>query len=110
MNIDSKEFREIIYEIANGEYNLSGYPIPEGKYVENQFAEGAPCWRWYGEMLDAYERICERMGNRQGEDRDVEVIINSLLDIARHMALKMFEYGVFFARQKEREPQKMGAE
>lgn len=34
------------------------------------------------------------------EDRDVEIIINNLLDIGRHLSLKMYDYGYFFASNK----------
>ena len=42
------------------------------------------------EMLDAYERLRDRLGVVD-EDEDVEVVIDSLLDIQRQLCLKMFE-------------------
>ena len=61
------------------------------KAAEDLFAAGKPCEVLYGQMLDAYWRLCERLG--EAEDDDGEIIINALLDITRIVGLKMFEYG-----------------
>ena len=70
------------------------------EYVENEYEEGKPCYELYVGMHDAYERICHRLGKPDTEDRDVEIIINNLLDIGRHLSLKMYDYGYFFASNK----------
>mgnify|MGYP006955466334 FL=1 len=41
-------------------------------------------------MLDAYERLRERLGVTD-EDEDVEIIIDSLLAIQRKLCREMFE-------------------
>ena len=64
--------------------------------VENLFAEGSDCMNWYSDMLDAYERLCDRLG-AVDEDKDVEVIICSLRKIEQKVSRKMFEYGMKFA-------------
>lgn len=64
--------------------------------VENLFAEGSECTNCYGEMLAAYERLCDRLGVID-EDKDVEVIICSLRKIEQKVSKKMFEYGMKFA-------------
>ena len=46
-------------------------------------------------MLEAYQRLCERLGV-QDEDDDVEIIINSLLNIQRETAYHMYYYGAKF--------------
>ena len=63
---------------------LRGIRIPgaEVEGVENLFALGTKCERLYGQMLDAYERLCVRLGVEE-EDADVEIIISSLLGIER---------------------------
>lgn len=41
-----------------------------------------------------------RVHESSGEDREVEIIINSLLDIGRYQSMKMFDYGAFFAKKE----------
>lgn len=96
MDKNSNEFKNLIYDLANGSLDLEHFPVEESKYVENEYEEGKLCSRLYSEMCDAYERICVRLGKPDQEDRDVEIIINNLLDIGRHLSIKMFEYGQFF--------------
>ncbi len=87
MNIE-----EYVYESLQG---TLCHPHPD---VKNLFGAGMPCERWYAEMLDAYLRICNRLGGDE-EDDDVEVIITSLLRIQREIALQMYQYGVKFKEQ-----------
>lgn len=62
--------------------------------VENFFEEGKLCMELYGQMLDAYERLCSRLPGSDGEsDPDAEIMINALLEINRIVGIKMFEYG-----------------
>ena len=68
--------------------------------VENLFTEGSLCANLYAQMLDAYERLCERLGVKD-EDGDVEIIINSLMTIEQNVSKKMFEYGVKFASNND---------
>ena len=68
--------------------------------VENLFEEDSDCDVAYYEMLEAYARLCERLGVTD-EDRDVEIVINSLMTIQRNVSMKMFEYGMKFAVEKE---------
>lgn len=76
-------------------YTLQGElcePVPG---VEDAFEDGKFCAQWYQDMLDAYERICHRLGEQ--EDADGEIMINSLLRIQKELCMKMFEYGRRFA-------------
>ena len=77
-------------------YSLLGQLEPEYAldWVENIFTEGSDYDRLYGDVLAAYGRLCERLGKADGEDDDVETIINAMLDNERIVALKMFAYGV----------------
>ena len=80
--------REKIYESLR-DYLRPEYRVPG---VENLFADGMPCAKMYDEMMDAYERLRERLGVAE-EDDDVETIINSLCGIEIAVAMKMFDYG-----------------
>ena len=59
--------------------------------VENLFAEGKRCADLYAQMLEAYSRLCERLSVQ--EDDDGEIMINSMMEIMRIVAYKMYEYG-----------------
>ena len=79
-------------------YNtLQGVLIPEARVsgVENAFADGTPCERCYSDMLDAYERLCVRLGV-EDEDEDVEDIIRSFLEMQWILCEKMFYYGMHY--------------
>ena len=89
-----EKFLADIYDTLQGVMQQGfGYPN-----VENLFAEGSLCAQQYSNMLEAYERLCNRLGVVD-EDGDVEVIISSLMTIQRELGYKMFEYGVRFARE-----------
>ena len=74
--------------------SLMGNLREEYRYraVENLFGRGAPCAELYEQMLEAYGRLCGRLGKEE-EDQDCEIMINSLLKITEIVGLKMFEYG-----------------
>ena len=83
--------------------SLQGVLIPEARvpWVQNLFLEGSPCDLAYSQMLLAYERLRDRLGV-EFEDDDVEIIINSLLDIQQILGFEMFRCGVAYARQENR--------
>ena len=65
--------------------------------VEDLFEAGKPCEILYGQMLDAYWRLCNRLGESEAEaDEDGEIMINSLMEITRIVGQKMFEYGQLY--------------
>ncbi len=97
--MNNTDFREHIYNLVCGNFNLKDFYIPESNIVKNEFEEGSPCSEGYRRMLDAYARVCKRLGSPEWEDEDVEVIINELLDISRLVALKMFDYGLYYRHQ-----------
>ena len=70
--------------------------LPE---VENLFEDGMLCEKCYSDMLDAYERLCERLGV-QDEDADVEIIINALLSICKEVGYRMYHYGTMFGQEE----------
>ena len=81
--------------------SLQGVLVPEARvpWVKNLFLPDSPCDRAYSNMLDAYERLRGRLGVAD-EDGDVEIIINSLLDIQQILGHEMFRCGVEYARQQ----------
>lgn len=96
MRVQDEEFKTMIYDLMNGHYNLEEYPVAESSVVKDEFAEGEYCEKLYSQMLEAYERVCRRLGKLDAEDRDMEIIISNLLSIGRYQSMKMFDYGVFF--------------
>ena len=67
--------------------------------VENLFEEGKPCEQWYSDMYEAYERLKHRLGDAD-EDKDVEMIINSLVLICGEVGEKMYHYGALFGSKE----------
>lgn len=84
---------EYIYE------SLQGTLCSPHPQVQSLFEDGMECDRWYAEMMEAYRRLCRRLGE-EDEDEDVEIIINSLRRIEREVAYQMFRYGAMFAKEK----------
>lgn len=80
---------------------LTGLLVPEYAldWVENICVPGQPCYDRYRDMLDAYGRLCGRLGV-VNEDPDAEVMVNALLDHGKILALKMFEYGQKYGRMQ----------
>ena len=74
--------------------SLMGFLIPECTldWVENIFVPGQPCYESYHKMSVAYDRLLDRLG-LVDEDRDAEVMVSSLIEHARIIGYKMFEYG-----------------
>lgn len=95
MSNDTEKFKEKIYHLMIGAFDLQHCPIQESQYVANEYEEGKFCEKAYEEVFNANCRICERLG--VDADRDVELIINNLMDIGEHLSMKMYDYGVFFS-------------
>ena len=68
---------------------LPEYAVPG---VENAFAPGSFCDRKYAAMREAYERLCHRLGAGD-EDPDLEIIVDSLMDIQHFLTKTMFHLG-----------------
>ena len=82
-----------VYALMNGTYDQTIVQIREGTYVKNEFEKGSQCDHWYAEVMEAYSRLCGRLGVQEHHDTDVEIIIQNMLCIERYLALRMFEYG-----------------
>lgn len=100
MSVRDEEFKTVIYDLMNGSYNLEEYPFAESSVVKDEFVEGEYCEKLYSQMLEAYERVCRRLGLPDTEDKDVEIIISNLMSISRYQSIKMFDYGVFFTERE----------
>lgn len=97
MKKDLELFKCLIYDLMIGSRNLEDYPVEEIKVVTNEFEESMYCESAYNEVCDANRRICERLDVE--EDDEVECIISNLLGIAKHLSLKMYDYGEYYAQK-----------
>ncbi len=88
---------ELVYDLVCGNLDLTQLPEKERGLAASEFAPGSPCDLAYSQMLEAYSRLCSRLGQTRGEDADVEIIITQLRIIGRRVGLKMFEYGLALA-------------
>ncbi len=99
--VDDLQFQERIYDLVNGYLDLVHFSIPESAFVKDEFSRGSFCNQAYGKVLDAYANLCSRLHPDCAEDEDVETILNAMNAITKHIAIKMFQYGVFFARREK---------
>lgn len=98
--MDYKEIREQIYEAANGMYvNAEDYVVA-GIQIEDEFAEGKNCSKYYEYVYNAKQRLNDRL--KTDEDIDVEIIISRMDDITREIAMKMFDYGVMIGSKGDK--------
>lgn len=103
MDRKSTQFKQTIYELMNGTLRLEEYPVEESDVVANEFAEGKLCDALYQEVFLANMRLCARLG--VDEDADAEIMITNLLEIAKQLSMKMYDYGVIFSQECEEEKQ-----
>ncbi len=94
------DLRECIYDLVCGNYDLQAHPLPAYPAVKSEFEEGSVCAEAYSRMLDAYSRLCSRLGSEEWADADVEVVINELMDIGKHIALRMYDYGALYGSKE----------
>ena len=98
MKKDKEQFKCLIYDLMMGSRNLEDYPVKESEVVTNEFEEGMYCDRAYNEVYDANRRVCERLDLEEDDD-DVECISSNLLGIAKHISMKMYDYGEYYANK-----------
>lgn len=94
---DREEWKEIIYDLMNGTYDLEHYPIKESEFIKDEFAKGEFCERSYEAVHEAKRRLYQKLGVT--EDSDVELIIALLEQINHHLAMKMYDYGELFSEK-----------
>ena len=93
-----------IFELLMGWLDRSILTLEQDSRIENVFAEGAAVNRLYGEMLDAYGRLSQRLHPGQDDDPDVEVFFFNTLDMCEEVGLKMYRYGRYYALHPEAFP------
>jgi len=101
MNKNSTEFKQRIYDLMCGSVDLTKNPLPEGKTVVNEFAEGSPCDLAYKEVYEACGNLSDKLGKGFGQDPDIECIVNKMFEIQEILCKKMYEYGWLYAKQEE---------
>ena len=77
---------------------MEAYRMPG---VENAFSGDDYCLERYGDVLEAYGSLCQRLGTGE-DDTDVERIINAFLDIQRELCYRMYRYGARFGMGKSK--------
>ena len=88
-----EKFAEAVYDTMTGNL-LPAFRVPG---VEILYGVGKPCSDNYADMLDAYGRLCRRLGMTD-EDDDCETMIHALMDNERRMAIAMFLKGYEFGQ------------
>ena len=78
-----------VYDTVTGVL-AEAYCVPG---VENLFETGKPCDEYYRAMLDAYERLRNRLGCGD-DDPDAEIMINAPLSICREVGYEMYRCGM----------------
>lgn len=92
---NSEQMKEIIFDLMNGILELEYYPVKESIYVRNEFTEESFYTKAYEEVFKANCRVCKRLGVQ--DNKDIELMINNLLDIGKNLSMKMFDYGVLLS-------------
>lgn len=88
-----KDFVEDVYNTLCGLLE-EPYQVPG---VKDLFAQGHPCEKNYSLMREAYERLTDRLGVVD-EDEDLEIMVDSLLQICHDVGIGMYHYGQVFAQ------------
>jgi len=94
---DRDEWKELVFDLINGNYDLEQYPMEESSFIGNEFAEGEFCERAYDVAYKAKQRLYKRLGTV--EDEDVELIFTNLQAIGRQLSMKMYDYGEIFSKR-----------
>lgn len=71
--------------------------------VENLWVPGSFCDQQYNLMLEASNRLCDRLGAGE-EDPDVTAMIDALLRIQQELCRHMFLYGAKFGNTDAKTP------
>ena len=94
---------EEVYDSAKGEL-LEEFRLD---WVRNQFTPGSPCDLAYGEMLDAYARLRDRLGVGD-EDPDVEIMRDCQDRITYQLCRELFRSGMVYQQKRQRLPGPQG--
>ena len=94
---------EIIYSLLMGEYKPEQLS-PQALRVKNFCAVGTPFSALYDEMLDAYDRLSERLHPGEDQDEDVEVFFDNFLHGCHEVGVAMYQYDRYFAAHPDKYP------
>ena len=89
--MDRDEKKKTIYNLMMGVYDNKQLPKDAALYVQDVMAPGTVCEELYAKVYEANKRVCDKLGVE--EDADIEIIINSLLQISEQASLQMYDYG-----------------
>ncbi|SHK54432.1 hypothetical protein [Hespellia stercorisuis] len=95
MDWNSDEFKQYLYDAITGNLAQTEKVASAQEVIKNEFASGALCNRLYQEVYQSNQNLCERLGT--DEDKDVELIISNLFQIAEHLSKRMYDYGAAFS-------------
>lgn len=99
--IRSTEFKEKIYELMTGNWDTDACPVSESMVVEDEFAREKEVGKLYKEVFETKERLYERLGIL--EDKDVEIVLSNMFEIARILSYKMYDYGIYFSEEEKKQ-------
>ena len=91
---DFDAFYESLLGLRTGDAALPG--------VENAFRQGSSCDLEYEQILQARQRLYQRLGVEE-EDEDMEIIFNSFLRIQNEIAEIMFHLGMRHGEHENQE-------
>lgn len=93
-----EEWKEIVYELMNGSFDLETYPMEESAFIKDEFEEGSFCEQAYENVFESCQRLKRCLSDI--EYNEVESIIMNLQAIGRHLSMKMYDYGEQFGNKK----------
>ncbi|MDD6023653.1 MAG: hypothetical protein PUC06_05365 [Oscillospiraceae bacterium] len=83
--------KTLIYELMIGMRCVEQFPFRLRRIIRDEFSDRSIGSTLYEDVYNANLRICERLGVE--EDADIDILIDSMLQIAKHLSMQMFEYG-----------------
>lgn len=89
-------FKQMVYDLMNGDLNIEEYPLAVSKYIPSEFYEGSECSKLYDELYSTRLKIEEKYGTKV--DDDVSIIIDRCFSISELLCMKMFDYGAMFGK------------
>ncbi len=86
-----ESFIELVYLTLQGEL-IPEYAIED---VEDIFVQDGIGIQLYSKAMDAYARVCKRLGMKD-EDPDLDDIIRNMEALEKEIAFRMYRYGAKF--------------
>jgi hypothetical protein len=96
--MDSREFKELVYNLMNGFFNLEEDPVEESKIVRDEFQDGR-LKELSEEIFAAKLRIYRKM--KVEEDEDLELILENAEEIMKELCFRMYDYGAYFSGKNQ---------